>query len=74
MKKDDFVDIPQELNLEPFCIGYDKFTSKYRLYAIANHTGNQIFGHYYAYCQNQNRQYHSLENRKTNLMGSTPSF
>lgn len=56
-KRNDLVDIPHTLNLEPFCIGYDKFNSKYRLYGIANHTGNRMFGHYYAYCKNPNGQW-----------------
>lgn len=60
-KRNDHVDIPFELNLEPFCIGYDKFSSKYKLYAVANHTGSQLFGHYYSFCQNQNGEWHVFD-------------
>ena len=57
-KNSQLVDIPHELDMEPYCLGYDKYSSKYKLYAIANHTGNPMFGHYYAYCQNHNGQWY----------------
>jgi ubiquitin carboxyl-terminal hydrolase 8 len=47
------------LNLEKYCVGYDKFKSKYELYAICNHQGDSNFGHYWAYCKNQNGKWYN---------------
>jgi ubiquitin C-terminal hydrolase len=44
------IDIPLDnLDLSPFVKGYNKDTFKYELYGIANHVGNSMGGHYYAY-------------------------
>ena len=47
------IDFPvNDLNLQDYGVGYEKFHSKYELYAISNHIGNTNMGHYYAYCKN----------------------
>ena len=38
-----------ELDLSPYVKGYNKETYKYELYGVANHIGNAMGGHYYAY-------------------------
>jgi ubiquitin carboxyl-terminal hydrolase 2/21 len=44
------VQFPVLLNIANYKIGSDKTNCNYRLFAIANHTGNMGSGHYYAYC------------------------
>ena len=59
-RKDFEVSFPlSDLNLEKYCVGYDKFKSKYDLYAICNHEGNANYGHYWAYCKNQNNKWYN---------------
>ena len=56
------IDFPLEnLNLENYCVGYDKFNSKYSLYGICNHGGGTGFGHYWAYCKNENGYWHKYD-------------
>jgi ubiquitin carboxyl-terminal hydrolase 8 len=52
-KKNCHIDFPiKKLDLEKYCVGYDKYSSKYNLYAICNHSGGLGGGHYWAYCKN----------------------
>lgn len=46
------IDFPEDLNLSKYVIGNDKKKATFKLYAIANHSGNQIGGHYYASIKN----------------------
>ena len=49
------IEFPLEnLDLTKYCLGYDKYSSIYDLYAISNHTGGHNGGHYYSYCKNTN--------------------
>lgn len=48
----------QNLNLENFCVGYDKYKSKYDLYGICNHNGTINGGHYWCYIKNENGKWH----------------
>ena len=55
-----FVSFPLEcLDLSPFVIGYTPEMYKYELYAVCNHVGNALGGHYTAFVKNANgRWYH----------------
>jgi ubiquitin C-terminal hydrolase len=49
------IDFPQELDVSDYISLKDdrddgSMKTKYKLYAIINHTGGMNFGHYYAYC------------------------
>ncbi len=41
------------LNLESYVDGYDKYNAHYEAFAIINHIGYLGYGHYYAYCKNE---------------------
>lgn len=57
-KNNSNVNFPLELNLEDYCIGYDKHQPYYDLYAIGNHTGGLHGGHYFAICKNINNNWY----------------
>jgi|TARA_B110001469_G_scaffold16668_1_gene16882 ubiquitin C-terminal hydrolase len=51
-KRNDMVQYPiVNLDLSKYCIGYNKYKSKYNLYGICNHTGGSNSGHYFSYCK-----------------------
>ena len=51
-KKNDFVEYPVDnLDLSKYCIGYNKYKSKFDLYGICNHVGGSNYGHYFSYCK-----------------------
>tara|TARA_B100000674_G_C37947802_1_gene965784 strand:+ start:60 stop:1136 length:1077 start_codon:yes stop_codon:yes gene_type:complete len=63
-KKDLFIDFPtNNLNLEKYCIGYDKKKANYSLYGICNHFGDVNFGHYYAYCKNSDGNWYNYDDQ-----------
>lgn len=43
-----------DLDLSPFSIGYQPESYQYDLYAVCNHTGNAMGGHYTAFIKNPN--------------------
>jgi ubiquitin carboxyl-terminal hydrolase 2/21 len=54
-----FVDFPLEnLDLSSYVIGYKKPSYKYDLYAICNHSGGVLGGHYTAYIKNANNAWY----------------
>lgn len=48
------VNFPLKLNLEKYCIGYNKNKSKFNLFGVCNQVGSINFGHYFAYCKDGN--------------------
>lgn len=46
-----FIDIPLNLDLEKYCVGYNKNNSKFKLFSICNQIGNLNSGHYYSFCK-----------------------
>ena len=59
MKKNkSYVDFPlEDLDMSPYVVGYNKNTYKYDLYAICNHGGNVMGGHYTATIKKRNKWY-----------------
>lgn len=56
------IDFPlDDLNLEKYVEGYDKYNAKYEAYAIINHVGYVGFGHYFAYCKNINGKWYKFD-------------
>lgn len=53
-KRNDVVHVPLECDFREYCVGPNKFNSKYNLVAVANHRGNTNGGHYYAYVKDHN--------------------
>lgn len=45
------VRIDSTLDLSNYCYGYDRTAAQYELYAVANHIGNGLHGHYTADCR-----------------------
>jgi ubiquitin C-terminal hydrolase len=55
------IDFPIEnLNLSKYVKGYNKDSYVYDLYGIANHSGNALGGHYFAYIKNANNQWYNF--------------
>jgi ubiquitin C-terminal hydrolase len=48
----------EELNLSKYVIGYKPSSYVYDLYAVANHTGSTLGGHYYAMVKNANGKWY----------------
>jgi len=46
------VDFPMDLDISNYKLGKNKSDCQYKLFGIANHTGNMNFGHCYAFCRN----------------------
>lgn len=61
MKDQRLVSFPLEcLDLSPFCIGYKPELNKYELYAICNHIGNVLGGHYTTFIKNANGKWYHM--------------
>jgi ubiquitin carboxyl-terminal hydrolase 8 len=55
MKNQILIEFPFEnLDLSPYVIGYKKSSYVYDLYAVCNHSGNTMGGHYTVYVKNAN--------------------
>ena len=50
----------KNLDLSKYVIGYDKYSYKYDLYGICNHSGGTEGGHYYAYVKNANGKWYEF--------------
>jgi ubiquitin C-terminal hydrolase len=70
-KKNDFISYPLDnLNLSKYCVGYEKYNSKYNLYGISCHTGTSNGGHYYAYCKNLNNNWYKYNDSSVKLVSN----
>ena len=50
-----------DLDLEKYVDGYNKYNAHYEAFAIINHTGYLGFGHYYSYCKNGNGEWYMFD-------------
>lgn len=55
-----------ELDLSPYVIGYYKKKYKYNLYAVCNHTGNLLGGHYTSYVKHYNDKWYHFNDTNVN--------
>jgi ubiquitin C-terminal hydrolase len=61
------VEAPMDnLDLSPFVKGYNKDTYNYELYGVANHTGNPMGGHYFAYIKGQSGKWYEINDTRVN--------
>jgi ubiquitin C-terminal hydrolase len=57
-----------DLDMSPYVIGYKRSSYKYDLYAVANHSGGVMGGHYTAYVKNPNgKWYHYNDTNVTEI-------
>ena len=58
------IDFPiNDLNLNKYCVGYEKEECVYDLYAVSNHGGNSMGGHYWAYCKNEDDNWYKFNDK-----------
>ncbi len=50
-----------DLDIEKYVDGYDKYNAHYEAFGIINHTGFMGFGHYYSYCKNANGKWYGYD-------------
>jgi ubiquitin C-terminal hydrolase len=63
-KKDEQIKFPiNNLNLGKYVLGYDQDDSIYDLYAISNHIGGLMGGHYYAYVKNSDNNWYKYNDK-----------
>jgi ubiquitin C-terminal hydrolase len=59
------VDFPLEnLDLSPYVIGYNKYSYKYDLYGVCNHSGSTMGGHYTSFVKNANGKWYHFNDSK----------
>jgi ubiquitin C-terminal hydrolase len=57
-----------DLDMSPYVVGYKRASYKYDLYAVANHSGGVMGGHYTAYVKNPNgKWYHYNDTSVTEI-------
>ena len=57
-KNEEFIDFPiNNFDMKDFVVGPDKPHSKYDLFAVSQHYGSTVFGHYTAVCKNFDKWY-----------------
>lgn len=62
------IDIPlTKLDLSNYVIGYQQNSYKYELYAVCNHTGNIMGGHYTSFVKTKNGWYHFNDRNVSNI-------
>jgi ubiquitin carboxyl-terminal hydrolase 8 len=58
------IDFPiNNLNLNKYCVGYDKEECIYDLYAVSNHGGGTSGGHYWAYSKNYDNDWYKFNDK-----------
>jgi ubiquitin C-terminal hydrolase len=62
MKNTSFVQFPlEDLDLSSYVIGYNNSSYKYNLYAVSNHFGNPMGGHYTSFVKNANGYWYHFD-------------
>ena len=54
----------EDLNLSKYVIGYNNNLYKYELYAVSNHIGNVMGGHYTSFVKNNNGHWYHFDDAK----------
>jgi ubiquitin carboxyl-terminal hydrolase 8 len=63
-----------ELDLSPYVIGYKKENYKYELYAVCNHSGGVMGGHYTSYVKNANGKWYHYNDTSVSEVGIQDSI
>jgi ubiquitin carboxyl-terminal hydrolase 8 len=59
MKKNNiFVDFPHQLDMSSYVHPYLQSTKQYKLYAVCNHIGDFVSGHYWSFVETSNNSWH----------------
>jgi ubiquitin carboxyl-terminal hydrolase 2 len=70
-KKQVLVDFPLEnLNLSEYVIGYNKESYIYDLYAVCNHSGSVLGGHYTSFVKNANGNWYHYNDSNVSLVSN----
>ena len=56
------IDFPMNLNVHKYC--KKKTNTHFSLYAVCNHVGSAMGGHYYSYCKNFNDKWYEYNDDK----------
>jgi ubiquitin C-terminal hydrolase len=68
-KKQILIDFPlTNLDLSNYVIGYQKHSYKYDLYAVCNHSGGSLGGHYTSYIKNANGKWYHFNDTSVTEM------
>jgi ubiquitin carboxyl-terminal hydrolase 8 len=59
-----------ELDLSKYVKGYNKETYKYELYGVANHIGNAMGGHYFAYIKGKSGAWYEINDTRVNKISA----
>ena len=60
----------ENLNLSKFVKGYNKDSYNYDLFGVANHTGNAMGGHYFAYIKSKSGKWHEFNDTNVKEISS----
>ena len=71
-KNNDYIDIPEELDIKKYAINYRKEIYKYSLFGICHHSGGMGGGHYWASCKT-NDHWHEYNDTSANKIDK-PNF
>ena len=67
-KKQDFVDIPFNIDLSEYVIGYKRASYKYQLYGVCNHSGGVMGGHYTANVKRENGKWYNYNDTNVKVI------
>jgi len=54
------INIPQNIDIGKYIMGYDRNNAKFELISLINHTGTLNGGHYFAYCKTGNGKWYEF--------------
>lgn len=61
----------ENLDLSDYVKGYNKETYKYELYGVANHVGNPMGGHYFAYIKGKSGSWYEMNDTRINPISAS---
>ena len=69
-KRQNYIDIPEFLDLSKYVIGYKSNENNYKLYAVCNHSGVSQGGHYTVNIKNANGKWYNYNDNNVNEIKS----
>jgi len=70
-KNNILINFPFKLDLSKYIIGYNPNNYLYNLYAICNHIGSSLYGHYTSYIKNANNKWYNYDDANVNEISSS---